>query len=651
VLGRSASRVLAAIAVAGAVAITVRGTRVGAPGFDTAAIQRALQGRLRETAAALHARVATLAELPRLAAAVSTDAQTVRDLSQDELAFRPRRGEAIAIGQLPKNGPPVILLAFPDQNRAPPLSPIGSLVRIVAGHLMMSEAVKVVPRERAEELDGVVATSMDVDVDDFSRSLAAAGIAGGIVVGDQRLDIGAEQPGAGDRVIDLPLDGENGARLHLVLSTPRGGSPRPYWLGALGLTLLALFFSIRSRKSSIPVDASPRKTASFETDVAASQTPPSSTPASVVSPAPLPSRPSPRSLASRPSPASVVSPAAPISPTLAMPSAPPAPTGDWKIGRYEIVQGLGSGGMAEVYLARSTGEAGFSKKIALKVLQPAFARQPLVVEHFLDEARLASQLDHPNIVQIIDLGRASDEYFIAMEYVDGADLARLIDISHRHGRPVPLNVVLAILRKICDGLHAAHTTRAADGAALGLVHRDMKCGNVFVARNGVVKIGDFGIAKASHASRISRTEIGMVKGTPGYMAPEQRLAQPLDGRADLYGVGAIAYELLAGVPVNLDFVVLAQKGTEGWPHLAPLSQFRSDVTPELEAVVFRALAYDVADRFSDCSELELALEELARKHPPIAGDKTIAQWIEATLGAESASGTSGPSSLSRVQDI
>jgi Protein kinase domain len=646
VLGRSASRVLTALALAGAVALTVLGTRAGTPGFDTATIQRAIEGRLRETAAALHARVATLAEIPRLAAAVSTDAQTVRDLTQDELAFRPGHGEAIAIGQLPKNGAPVILLAFPDQNRAPPLLPTGSLVRIVAGHLVMSEAVKVVPRERAEELDGVVATSMTVEVDDFSRSLAVAGIAGRIVAGDQRLDLGSGRPGASDRLIDLPLDGADGARVHLVLSIPGGPSSRPYWLGALGFALVALFFAVRSRQSPSSIEVPPRTT-DPATDVPAK--------APTFASASLASRPSPASSRSSaphlPSPpASVVSPASPVSPTLPMPSAQTPVTSGWKIGRYEIVQGLGSGGMAEVYLARSTGEAGFSKKIALKVLQPAFARQPLVVEHFLDEARLASQLDHPNIVQIIDLGRAGDEYFIAMEHVDGADLARLIEIAHRHDRPVPLNVVLAILRKICDGLHAAHTTRAADGAALGLVHRDVKCGNVFVARNGVVKIGDFGIAKASHASRISRTEIGMVKGTPGYMAPEQRLAQPLDGRADLYGVGAIAYELLAGVPVNLDFVVLAQKGTKGWPHLAPLVQFRSDVSPELEALVFRALAYDVADRFTDCSALELALEELAKKHPPIAGDKTIAQWIEATLAAESALLNPELSPLSRAQD-
>jgi serine/threonine protein kinase len=305
-----------------------------------------------------------------------------------------------------------------------------------------------------------------------------------------------------------------------------------------------------------------------------------------------------------------------------------------RIGRYEILEHIGTGGMAEVYLARCSGEAGFSKKIALKVLNAALSRQPQVVEHFMDEARLSSLLNHPNIVQILDLGRADDSYYIAMEHLDGADLARLIRIAHGDDRPVRVAVVLAILRKICDGLHAAHTARDDEGAPLSLVHRDVKSGNVFVARNGVVKIGDFGIAMANHSSRVSKTEFGLVKGTPGYMSPEHRLGLAIDGRADLYGVGAIAYELLSGLPVNLDLTVLALKGKEGWPHLAPLSRFRDDVSPELEALIFKALSYNVEDRFADCAVFEACLEGVARRYPPIAGDKGIAEWIEETLRAE-----------------
>jgi serine/threonine protein kinase len=164
---------------------------------------------------------------------------------------------------------------------------------------------------------------------------------------------------------------------------------------------------------------------------------------------------------------------------------------------------------------------------------------------------------------------------------------------------------------------------------------------VFVARNGVVKVGDFGIAMANHAIRVSKTEFGLVKGTPGYMSPEHRLGLPIDGRADLYGVGAIAYELLSGVPVNLDLTVLALKGKEGWPHLAPLSRYRDDISQELEALIFKCLAYDVEDRFVDCAVLEASLEGVARRYPPVAHDKAIAEWIEETLHFEPTSRRSG----------
>ncbi len=604
----AASKTLAVLAVvaalgAGAIAAwTARGDATR--GFDTLPWQRAAESRLREAAAALHARVATLADLPRLAAAVSTDAQTVRDLTQDELAFRPRAGETIAIGQLPKRGAPVVLLAFPDQARAPEIYPLGPRAWITQrtagseGGLRLSEAVRVVPRARADELDGVVATSLGVNLDDLSKDLAAAGLSAEIVLGDRRLTLGAPTSVANVSTFDLPLAGSVGAgtALRLVLRAPAKPGEARYWGGAAALAAIALLLALRARRAALSISL-PAKTPEIW----------AATPAL---------------------------PTAALRRTRRTTPAVTLGTSVRRIGRYEILQHIGTGGMADVFLAHCTGEAGFTKKIALKVLDPVLARQPRAVEHFLDEARLSSLLDHPNIVQILDLGRADDEYFIAMEHVDGADLARLIGVCHETKRPVPVAVVLAILRKICDGLYAAHTTQDADGTPLNLVHRDVKSGNVFVARNGVVKIGDFGIAMANHASRISRTDVGLVKGTPGYMAPEHRLGQTIDGRADLYGVGAIAYEMLAGIPVNLDLTVLALKGRDGWPHLAPLSRFRKDISPELEAVIFRALAYDVDDRFADCAALESVLEDLARRYPPIAGDKAIAQWIDKTLQAE-----------------
>ena len=305
-----------------------------------------------------------------------------------------------------------------------------------------------------------------------------------------------------------------------------------------------------------------------------------------------------------------------------------------QVGRYELLRKIGSGAMADVYLARATGEAGFTKMVALKVLLPEFASIPQVVEYFLDEARLAAQLDHPNVVQTVDLGHSGDQYFIAMEHIDGADLLRLVGMINWQKQPVPLGVALAILRGICNGLQSAHEARQADGSPMGLVHRDVKSANVFIARSGAVKVGDFGIAKAHHAGWVRRTENGLVRGTPGYMAPEQRLGQPIDARADIYSVGAIAYELLTGQPINLDLVSLAAKGRDGWPHLPPISSLRSDVPPEVEAIVWRALSYDRESRFADCATFEVALERVAVAHPPVAGDKTVARWIEGLLTSE-----------------
>jgi serine/threonine-protein kinase len=146
-----------------------------------------------------------------------------------------------------------------------------------------------------------------------------------------------------------------------------------------------------------------------------------------------------------------------------------------------------------------------------------------------------------------------------------------------------------------------------------------------------VKVGDFGIAKASHAIRVSRTEIGQVKGTPGYMAPEHRLGLDVDHRADLYGVGAIAYELLSGAPINLDLVALLERGTAGWPHLPPLRERREDVSAALDALVGKALSYERDQRFADCATLETALAALAA-HLGIADDKEIARWARGLVG-------------------
>ncbi len=298
-------------------------------------------------------------------------------------------------------------------------------------------------------------------------------------------------------------------------------------------------------------------------------------------------------------------------------------------GRYQLVRKLGSGGMAEVYLARVVGEAGFAKDVALKIMHKSLSSMPEVVDHFLDEARLATRLNHPNIVQIIDLGKQGDDYYIAMEYVDGYDLDFLLDSCQRRGVQVPIRIALAIVRKVCDGLQAAHTSVAADGRPLDLVHRDVKAENVLISRKGEVKIADFGIAKANQRTR--QTQLGMVKGTAAYMAPEHRAGRPVDRRADVYGVGAILYETLAGYQVNLDLETLAHLGVEGWPHLRPLSQIRGDVPPGTDELVFKALQYNRDDRYPTCAAFEDAIEAYATRNGLVASDKALIQWLEGEI--------------------
>lgn len=295
------------------------------------------------------------------------------------------------------------------------------------------------------------------------------------------------------------------------------------------------------------------------------------------------------------------------------------------LGRWEIVQRIGSGGMADVFKARSIGEAGFAKMVALKVMHGHLARNARAVDHFLDEARLAAQIHHPNVVQILDLGKIGGEYAIAMEFVDGTDLERLLQGARMAGRIVPLNVAVGILRRICDGVAAAHNAVSADGTPLQIVHRDIKAANVLVSRQGSVKVVDFGIAKAAVQSHF--TMAGETKGTPSMMAPEQRVGEIVDKRADIYSLAAVGYELLTGAAVNLDMATIAHLGIEGWPHLPKPSELRPGIPTEFDAILLRAMAYDRNDRPESCEAFEAQLEQVAQLYGLAASDKDLGRWV------------------------
>lgn len=269
--------------------------------------------------------------------------------------------------------------------------------------------------------------------------------------------------------------------------------------------------------------------------------------------------------------------------------------------RYRVLERLASGGMAEVFLAESAGIEGFKKQVAIKRVLPQLSEKKRFIAMFLDEARLSAHLSHSNVVQVFDIGVGDNAYFIVMEYVDGADLKAVIETMRRQNKPFPVEGAVFVAAKIAEGLTYAHELRGHDGVPLQIVHRDMSPPNVLITKYGEVKIVDFGLAKAT--SQLEKSEAGIIKGKFSYLAPEAALGQEVDLRADLFAVGIILWEMLAGRRLFLgesDFqtVKLVQQAA-----IPPLSQFRADVPRELEAILARALARDPDMRYGSARAL------------------------------------------------
>ena len=212
-----------------------------------------------------------------------------------------------------------------------------------------------------------------------------------------------------------------------------------------------------------------------------------------------------------------------------------------RLGRYVLSHRVARGGMAELYLARATGAEGFAKTVAIKLVLPHLKDDPEFTAMFRNEAKIAARLDHPNIAQVFDLGRDRNESFIAMEYVHGVSVAGLMGALDG---AAPVECTLSIMVGACDALHYAHELREGGGKQVTVVHRDVSPGNVLIRHDGIVKLVDFGIAKALSGTRHTRT--GTIKGKAGYMSPEQCRGQELDRRTDVYCCGIILYELATG---------------------------------------------------------------------------------------------------------
>ena len=280
-----------------------------------------------------------------------------------------------------------------------------------------------------------------------------------------------------------------------------------------------------------------------------------------------------------------------------------------KLGKYEVIRQIAVGGMAELYLARTVGMEGFEKLVCVKRILPQYANNPSFVNMFLNEARLAAMLHHPNVAQVYDIGQEQGEFFFAMEYVHGEDLGRLVTTAHESGVPVSLDCALTLVSGLCTGLHYAHEKASPEGKPLGVVHRDVSPTNVLVSYDGAVKLVDFGIARAG--GEPSQSAVGL-KGKISYMSPEQcRGKAPLDRRSDVFSVGTILYELTTGRRPFVDeteYAVLQQIVNRD---AEPPSAVVPGYPPALEAIVMRALARDVNRRFSTALDLQNQLEDFA----------------------------------------
>jgi serine/threonine-protein kinase len=282
------------------------------------------------------------------------------------------------------------------------------------------------------------------------------------------------------------------------------------------------------------------------------------------------------------------------------------------LGKYEIIRRIATGGMAEIYLARSRGTAGFEKLVVLKRIMPSLVEDPAFVQMFLDEARLAATLQHPNIADVYDVGEEAGAFFFTMEYVHGQDVRAIRITTRKRGEVVPLDIALAIVEGTCAALDYTHDKTGPDGQPLGLIHRDVSASNVLVSYDGAVKLVDFGIARASSSHH--KTQTGALKGKLPYMSPEQCKALPMDRRSDLFSLGVLLYELTVGrrpFRGESDFAIMDAIVYQGAQRP---SEIVESYPEELEEIVMKLLQRVPSDRYETAEQVLHDLDQFVAQH-------------------------------------
>jgi eukaryotic-like serine/threonine-protein kinase len=301
-----------------------------------------------------------------------------------------------------------------------------------------------------------------------------------------------------------------------------------------------------------------------------------------------------------------------------------------RVGKYKILSELGRGGMSNVFLAVAKGPGGVNKLVVLKALLPELAAEPDALSMFLDEARLAAQLNHANVVQTYEVGTEGDRHVMVMEYLEGQSLSSITRRADTTGRQMSLQMHLRIIINVLEGLHYAHELCGYDGTPLSLVHRDVSPQNVFVTYDGQVKILDFGIAKAASSS--TNTATGVVKGKIAYMAPEQMVVDTVDRRADLYSVGCMLWRMATGSKLWKDTpdVQLMRRVLAG--DIPSPQTVNPGCDDELARIVSKALRHDREQRYATALELQEDLEHYSEKLKPPVKQKLIGAYVSELFG-------------------
>jgi len=296
------------------------------------------------------------------------------------------------------------------------------------------------------------------------------------------------------------------------------------------------------------------------------------------------------------------------------------------VGRYALFGEIAAGGMATVHLGRLLGPVGFARTVAIKRLHPQFAKDPEFVSMFLDEARVAARIQHPNVVSTLDVVAMSGELFLVMEYVQGESLAKLVRLMRDRGDPIPLNIAGSIMSSTLYGLHAAHEAKSERGEPLGIIHRDVSPQNVLVGTDGVSRVLDFGVAKA--AGRIQTTREGQLKGKIAYMPPEQLAGVPLDRRTDVYAAAVVLWELLASRRLfdGEHEAVIFGKVLNGAGE--PPSMYHPGLPPGVDEIVMKGLSKDMNRRYATAHDMAVAIEEVLGHASP----RKVGEWVDELAG-------------------